>query len=180
MKPLNIIIAALLLAVVVSLWVFLTTRHKKQATPTKGTSVAKAVGMDEPTTETVQDIIDEHDERECYVYVDATRRATNRMVSGRDLKTIIKEFGSPGRLWNMDGKPVYALNLDTNGHYAPCESFMREDLLNSPRRAYIATQQQAVDVYFQNKDSRNILQKYGAILLFVLAVFFIMFMAISS
>jgi hypothetical protein len=128
----------------------------------------------------VQNVIDEHEQHEALVCVDATRRLQLRTVSGADMSKVIAKYGSPGRLWNLDGKEVYALDLDTDGQHVPFETFMNADLLNSPRKAFIATQQQAVARYFESKDDRNILQKYGAILLFAGAVIFVMFMTVVS
>lgn len=181
MDPINIAISGLGAAALVGVAIFMANARRQRSKPKAAHAPAtKVVDMDKPTTETMQDVIDDLEERECYVYTDATRRASIRIVPGAALKAVRKEYGSLGRLWNMDGKPLYALNLDTNGHYTPCEKFMREDMLNSPRRAYIATQQQAVTIYYQPKDTRNILQKYGAILLFVAVVLFFMFVSVTS
>ena len=174
------LIIALILGAGFCIVKFISSRHKKPLVIDKNEKPTIDVDMDKPTKETVKDVLEAHGSRDCYVYIDKVRKVTVQPVPETELIKVRDQYGSLGRLWNRDGVSLYALNENPDGSYIPVEKFMSNDLRNSPRKAFLATQQQEVEAYFANKDNRNFIQKYGAILLFCGVVFFIMFMWVKG
>lgn len=175
------LIVALGLGTAFCIYKFFDSRKKQIKTEIPDKSDKKAViDDDKPTKTTVKDVLDSKTTRDCYVYVDKIRRVMIKPVLESELTKIREIYGSLGRLWNREGQQLYALNENPDGTYVPVEKFMSTDLKNSPRKAFLATQQQETESYFANKDNRSFIQKYGAILLFAGVVFFIMFMWVKG
>jgi hypothetical protein len=112
------------------------------------------------------------------IYDDANRTIYCATIEAEDVRKIRNKHKNLGRKWLYQNRWLYALNKNTDGTYVPVN--IADSMDNPPSKLYRAIYQPEVDIVFNVQPERNLLQKYGAILLFAGVCLFIMFMMVKG
>lgn len=100
------------------------------------------------------------------IYDNRTRTVYNADLPAADVRQIRRDFGNLGRMWFYNNEWRYAIVRKNDSTCEPIQRFMASSLNNPPERLHRALQQEETESYYNPRDNRGILAKYGAYLLF--------------
>lgn len=115
---------------------------------------------------------------EARTYDVSSRTVYNETISGETVGKIREEHGNLGRKWLYEGRWLYALKKDAEGKYSPVIVPVSMD--NPPSRLHRALTHPQVGIVYNVETPKNLLQKYGHILLFTGVCAFLMFMLVAQ
>jgi len=115
---------------------------------------------------------------EARTYDVSTRTAYNEPIPGKTVGKIREEHGNLGRKWLYEGRWLYALKKDAEGNYSPVIVSISMD--NPPSRLRRALTHPQVGIVYNVEPAKNLLQKYGHMLLFAAVCAFLMFMLVAQ
>lgn len=115
---------------------------------------------------------------EARTYDVSTRTVYSETIPGVTVDKIRTEHGNLGRKWLYEGRWLYALKKDTEGNYSPV--IVPISMENPPSRLHRALTHPQVGIVYNVEPAKNLLQKYGHILLFAVVCAFLMFMLVAQ
>jgi len=167
----------IVLAIIFLVWFYF--RPEKKRTPVEKHATRIREKSDEPQDKIFEKMEDDGIiPVQARVYDDFTRNIYNTTIPVADVRKIRQQYDNLGRKWLFQNKWVYALNKNADGSYIPVP--ITETMDNPPSKLHRALYQPEVDIVFNVQPERNLLQKYGAILLFAGVCLFIMFMMVKG
>ncbi len=101
-------------------------------------------------------------------------------ISGEIVKAIRDKYGNLGGQWNVDGKNVFELCRIAENVYTPYENYLVKDRSNPPSSLYSYINQPEIAISRNVQRKESLIQKYGHLLLWCLAIAFIIFMMVAS
>ena len=110
------------------------------------------------------------------IYDNSARTVASGMLTANEVRQVRKDYGNLGRRWFRDGRWLYAVVRLVDGKCVPLQQYMTLSLKNPPERLHRALQQEETEAFYKPRDSRSILAKYGAYLLFAGIVVVILFL----
>ena len=118
---------------------------------------------------------------EVRLYDSITRSVYDTTLLGEVVRDIKGLYKSPGRMWNKNGKWLYAINKYSIANaeepkYRPVEVLMSATRSNPPSKVHRALMQQEVGIVYDVREEKSIMQKLVPILVFCGAMIMVMFM----
>lgn len=109
---------------------------------------------------------------------DIPPRLTYPQMKYGEVRKILKDSGKPARVWNRDGKRIYALHKTFNdlGEKVFQPLPIPKSNERSPRQLFNDMQLPEMEITHDMREDKNFLEKYGYIFLYLLGFAFLFFM----